>query len=77
MWKTKDLSRISEKVFGGYKFPDAFWYSEKLHVEPDILSLAIPMSRFRTMYYTIEKSCLTESHAWEKVKGRIGGSSTN
>ncbi len=40
-------------------------------VEPDILCFAIPLSRFREMYYTMDKSCLKGTHGWERVRKRI------
>jgi len=45
--------------------------SVRPHVEPDILSLAIPMSRMEEMHDTFDKSSLVNTHAWNKVKGRI------
>lgn len=39
--------------------------------EPDVLSFAVPMSRFREMYDTMAECCLFNTHAWEKVKKRI------
>jgi hypothetical protein len=55
-----------QRVFLGLFDP-----SVRPHVEADILSLAIPMSRFRKMYHTFNESCLIGSHAWKKVKERI------
>lgn len=40
-------------------------------VEANILSFAIPLSRFRVMYETMIHSCLHDTHAWGKVKERI------
>lgn len=68
---------VENRRAGGRVFLGLFDPSVRPHVEPDILSLAIPMSRFRTMYYTFERSCLTESHAWEKVRTRIEENSKN
>lgn len=45
--------------------------SVRPNVEPDILTYAIPMSRFREMYETMPQSCLFGTHAWAKVKKRI------
>lgn len=39
--------------------------------EADILSFAVPMSRFKVMYHTMRESCLFDTHAWGKVKERI------
>ncbi len=40
-------------------------------VESNILSLAIPMSRFRKMYYTLEKPCLSDTRDRNEIKERI------
>ena len=42
--------------------------SARPRVELNILSLAIRMSRFLKLYYTINSSCLKGMHAWEKIK---------
>lgn len=55
-----------QRVFLGLFDP-----SVRPQVEANILSLAIPMSRFKKMYYTFTESCLNGTHAWNKVKERI------
>lgn len=55
-----------QRVFLGMFDP-----SVRPQVEENILSLSIPMSRFKKMYYTINHSCLSGSRAWIKVKERI------
>lgn len=48
--------------------------SVRSHVEPNVLSLAIPLSRFKEMYFTFNDSSLGGTHAWKKVKERISES---
>jgi len=63
---------IVENQRDGYRvFLGLFDPSVRLHVESDILSFAVPMSRFKKMYHTLSESCLCSSHAWEKVRERI------
>jgi hypothetical protein len=62
---------IENKQNGHRVFLGLFDPSVRPHVETNILSLAIPLSRFKKMYYTFEKSCLADSHAWTKVRERI------
>lgn len=63
---------ILENKNNGYRaFLGMFDPSVRTHLESNILSLAIPMSRFKTMYHTIGLSCLKGAHAWLKVKNRI------
>lgn len=45
--------------------------SVRPYFEANILSFAIPMSRFREMYHTMRESCLFDTHAWGKIKERI------
>lgn len=45
--------------------------SVREHLEPDVLSYAIPMSRFKEMYYTMPACSLFDTHGWNKIKGRI------
>jgi len=45
--------------------------SVRPYVESNILTYAIPMSRFSEMYETMTESCLFDTHAWGKVKNRI------
>lgn len=63
---------ITENQRNGHRiFLGLFDPSVRPQVEANILSLAIPMSRFKKMYYTFNESCLNGSHAWNKVKERI------
>lgn len=55
-----------QRVFLGMFDPSA-----RPQVEANILSLSIPMSRFKKMYYTFNDSCLCGARAWLKVKERI------
>lgn len=55
-----------DEVFIGFLDP-----SVRPHVEVNILSFAVPMSRFKKMYHTFDDSCLKGTHAWNKVKARI------
>jgi len=69
-------SMISQTVVenqnnGHRTFLGMFDPSVRPHLEPNILSFAIPMSRFKTMYHTISQSCLKGTHGWLKVKNRI------
>lgn len=57
---------------GNRVFLGLFDPSVRSQVEPNILSLAIPMSRFKTMYHTFNQSSLNGSGAWKKVRERIG-----
>jgi len=45
--------------------------SVRPHFDENILSYAIPMSRFAVMYETMRNSCLFDTHAWAKIKERI------
>lgn len=40
-------------------------------VDPEVLSLTVPMGRFREMCGTMRASCLFGTHAWSKVRDRI------
>lgn len=63
---------VIENQSNGYRtFLGMFDPSVRPQVESNILSLAIPMSRFKTMYHTLSQSCLKGTHAWLKVKNRI------
>lgn len=63
---------IVENQKNGHRvFLGLFDPSVRPQVEPNILSFAVPMSRFKKMYYTFNDSCLNGAHAWNKVKERI------
>ncbi len=56
---------------GSRTFLGMFDPSVRPHLESNILSFAIPMSRFKIMYHTLSLSCLKGTHGWLKVKNRI------
>lgn len=56
---------------GRRTFLGLFDPSVRPYIEPEVLSFAIPMSRFREMYDTMTTCCLFGTHAWEKVRKRI------
>lgn len=58
---------------GRRTFLGLFDPSVRCNVGMDTLSFTIPMSRFKEMYQTLPESCLSGTHAWTKVKGRICG----
>lgn len=62
---------VENQKNGNRVFLGLFDPSVRSQVEPNILSFAVPMSRFKKMYYTFNESCLNGSHAWKKVKERI------
>ncbi len=69
-------SIISEAVVenkkNGYRtFLGMFDPSARPIVDENILTLTIPMSRFKVLYDTINESCLQGSRDWNKVKQRI------
>jgi hypothetical protein len=68
---------VNENKRNGRKtFLGLFDPSVRPHVEENILSFVIPISRFREMYYTIRESCLFDTHAWSKVRERINKPTT-
>ncbi|MDR0995548.1 MAG: DUF169 domain-containing protein [Tannerella sp.] len=65
---------ICENRQGGKRtFLGLFDPSVRPYFEKDLLSFAIPMSRFKEMYDTMRQSCLFGTHTWEKTKKRIEG----
>ena len=63
---------VVENRKNGYRsFLGMFDPSVRPQVEANILTLGVPMSRFRKMSSTISESCLQGTHAWKKVKQRI------
>lgn len=56
---------------GRRTFVGLFDPSVRPHVEANILSFVIPISRFKEMYYTMRESSLFDTHAWNKVRERI------
>ncbi len=65
---------VENKRNGHRTFLGFFDPSVRPSVEENILSFAIPMSRFKTMYKTINQTCLSGVSAWEKVRHRISNS---
>jgi len=53
-------------------FVGLFDPSARPHFEAGLMTFMIPMSRFREMYNTITECCLFNTHAWNKIKERIG-----
>jgi hypothetical protein len=65
-------SAVTENRRNGRRtFTGLFDPSVRPHVEANILSFMIPMSRFREMYHTMRETCLFGTHAWDKVRNRI------
>ena len=63
---------VNENRQGGHRtFLGFFDPSVRPYVESNLLSLTIPMSRFKTMYQIMRNSSLYETHAWAKIKTRI------
>lgn len=63
---------VKENREGGYHtFIGFFDPSVRPYFEADVLSFAIPMSRFEVMYHTMRNCCLFGTHAWEKIRERI------
>ncbi len=56
---------------GKRTFLGLFDPSVRPHIDENVLSFVIPLSRFREMYYTLRDSCLFNTHAWSKVRKRI------
>lgn len=56
---------------GRRTFVGLFDPSVRPHVEANILSFVIPISRFKEMYCTMRESSLFDTHAWNKVRERI------
>ncbi len=67
---------VCENRRGGRRtFIGCFDVSVRHHLAPYEVSFTIPMSRFREMYLTMRRSSLFDTHAWEKVRGRINDNS--
>lgn len=62
---------IENRKGGKRSFLGLFDPSARPWFEPDLLSFVIPLSRFREMYHTMERSCLFDTHAWKKIRERI------
>lgn len=63
---------VRENRIGGFRtFLGLFDPSVRPWVGRHELSLTIPMSRFVQMCGTMRSSCLFDTHAWTKVRGRI------
>ena len=63
---------VQENRMNGHRtFLGLFDPSVRPYVGANELSFVIPYCRFKTMYETMKSCCLFDTHAWEKVKGRI------
>lgn len=62
---------LENRKGGRSTFIGFFDPSVRPYFEPDVLSYAIPMSRFKEMYQTMRGSCLFDTHAWAKIRERI------
>ncbi len=62
---------VENRKRGKRTFMGLFDPSTRLNIEPNILSLAIPMSRFKEMCETMCLCCLKDSFSWSKVRERI------
>lgn len=63
---------VNENKRNGQRtFVGLFDPSVRPYVEANLLSFVIPLSRLKTMYQTMRKSCLFDTHAWQKVRERI------
>ncbi len=55
-----------ERTYIGLMDPSARQY-----LESNLLSFLIPMSRFKTMYHTMRRSCLFDTRDWARIRDRI------
>ncbi len=63
---------ITENRRNGYRtYLGMFDPSVRVHIQSDVISLSIPMSRFKEMYHTFSESCLQGTHGWKNVQKRI------
>jgi hypothetical protein len=62
---------LENRTGGKRTFLGLFDPSVRPYFEKDMLSLTIPMSRFRELYDTMRQSSLFDTHAWNKIKERI------
>jgi uncharacterized protein (DUF169 family) len=63
---------VNENKTNGKKtFIGFFDTSARQYIEANILSFAVPISRFREMYSTMRESSLFDAHAWTKIRERI------
>lgn len=62
---------VENGLNGRRTFLGFFDPSARSYVDPDVLSFAIPMVRFKEMYHTMRQCCLFDTHAWGKVRNRI------
>jgi len=59
------------RMNGKRSFLGGFDPSLRPHVEPDELTLSIPMSHFRKLLFTMQDSCLSGTREWSIVRNRI------
>ncbi len=65
-----EVTRENQK--GGHRtFLGLFDPSVRMKVEAEVLSLAVPMSRFKELFSTFNQSCLQGTHTWLEIKDRI------
>ncbi|QZT37502.1 DUF169 domain-containing protein [Halosquirtibacter xylanolyticus] len=65
---------LVENSLGGKRtFIGLFDPAARSHFNENILTFAIPMSRFEELYHTFDQCCLQGTHAWQKIKDRIDG----
>lgn len=64
---TLENRKGGKRTFIGFFDP-----SVRPYFEADKLSYTIPMSRFREMCGTMRQSCLFDTHAWGKIRERMG-----
>ncbi|MDR2913777.1 MAG: DUF169 domain-containing protein [Tannerella sp.] len=62
---------IENKKNGKRTFIGFFDLSVRPHIEENIISFSIPMSRFKEMYHTMRNSSLFGTSAWSKLRDRI------
>lgn len=59
------------KIKGKRSFLGGFDPSLRPHVQPDELTLSIPMSHFKNLLVTIQDSCLSGTREWNIIHDRI------
>lgn len=62
---------IENKRNGRRTFIGGFDPSVRPHLEANVLSFVIPISRFKEMYHTMRDTCLFDTNDWKKVRERI------
>ncbi len=63
---------VMENRRSGHRtFLGMFDPSARIHIRPDHLSLAIPMSRLKVMLTTLADCCLYDTNGWSRVRERM------